>query len=147
MVKRLTNANVAHSTDLDRVRRENDRLQRQLARSRGSSSSGGNGKRAPIGSIASASFAGGSQPLPPPPPMMTTMDDDINTIATPYTVGTQLHDYGGDESAALIEIRPLGGDVVPVAVQEVRGDGQDTVGEDDMMGRPRWGDDTMRRTR
>ena len=97
MVKRLTNANVAHSTDLDRVRRENDRLQRQLARSRGSSSSGGNGKRAPIGSIASASFAGGSQPLPPPPPMMTTMDDDINTIATPYTVGTQLHDYGDDD--------------------------------------------------
>ena len=97
MVKSLTNANVAHSAELERVRRENDRLQRQLARSRGGGSSGENGKRAPIGSIASASFAGGNQPLPPPPPMMTTMDDEINTIATPYTVDTQLHDYGDDD--------------------------------------------------
>ena len=108
MVKSLTNANVAHSAELERVRKENDRLQRQLAkanrgRSRTSSSDGGGrgrGAAAPVGSIASASFAGGNQPLPPPPPMMTSsshrhaIDDDVDTIATPYTVDTQLHDYG-----------------------------------------------------
>ena len=107
MVKSLTNANVAHSAELERVRKENDRLQRQLVkasrgRSRTSSSDGGGRGRgaAPIGSIASASFAGENQPLPPPPPMMTSsshrhaIDDDVDTIATPYTVDTQLHDYG-----------------------------------------------------
>ena len=70
MVKSLNRANEAHAAELERVRREKDDVERKYKTMKKHAVVMGDGQQSGVG-------------------------DDL-TVATPYTVGTELHDYGAN---------------------------------------------------